>query len=123
MNTLERIDNERWLLNNGLISDSAKNNIYMYAYLVHKDVAAAEVGIDIDSKTINYTLYLKKNTFEAFEYYQTRSNSWFSLLKSAYLVKKHGNLNFSPILSTFVKGYAGPGWQAVLVVKSEKDYT
>ncbi len=122
MDIKELVDNERWLMNNGLISDSAKNNIYMYAYLVNKDVKAAEVDIVLESKRVEYTLYLDNKVFDAYEFYSTRTDSWWSLIKSAYYIRKHGNLNFNYLLSRFVKDYAGPSWSISLKVKRSKDY-
>jgi len=122
MEIQETIDNERWLMNNGLISDSAKNNIYVYAYLVNKGIVAAEVDIDVESKTIKYNLYVKSNLFKAYNNYYNRTDSWFSLIKSAYYVRKHGNLNFKSLLNKFVKDYMGPSWKATLSVKESNLY-
>ena len=122
MEIQETIDNERWLMNNGLISDSAKNNIYVYAYLVNKGITAAEVDIDVESKTISYNLYVKDSLLKAFDNYSNRTNSWFSLIKSAYYVRKHGNLNFKLLLSKFVKDYMGPSWKVSLSVKKSNEY-
>lgn len=122
MEIQETIDNERWLMNNGLISDSAKNNIYVYAYLVNKGITAAEVDIRVESKTIDYNLYVKDNLLKAYDYYSNRNTSWFSLIKSAYYVRKHGNLNFKMLLNRFIKDYMGPSWKVNLSVKKHSEY-
>jgi hypothetical protein len=122
MEIQETIDNERWLMNNGLISDSAKNNIYVYAYLVNKGITAAEVDINPESKTIYYNLYVKDNLLKAYNYYSNRDDSWFSLIKSAYYVRKYGNLNFKMLLTKFVKDYMGPSWKVNLSVKKSSEY-
>lgn len=122
MEIQETIDNERWLMNNGLISDSAKNNIYVYAYLVNKGISAAEVSINVENKTVTYTLYVKKNLLKAYDSYCSMTNSWLSLIKNAYYVKRYGNLNFKLLLNKFIKNYMGPSWKISLYVKEFSEY-
>ena len=123
MRVEEIVDNERWLINNGLISDAAKNNIYVYAYLINRGIAAAEVDIDVDNRHINYKLFVKPALGKAYDFFSNRDGSWWSLLWCAFYVRKYGNLNFTPTLAKFIKDYVGPSWRVSVAVTTEAPHT
>jgi hypothetical protein len=120
----EHIDQQRWLMNNGLITDEAKNNIYVYGTLVHNDIQAVEVAIDVNNKAINYTLYAPSFLIKAYKKYLTLKNSTtlFSLLKLKFLLKRRGNLNIGGVLRSFITDYCGPTWSVSFEFKDIKDY-
>ena len=48
----ELLDQERWLLNHGLLTDSAKNQLFFCGSIVHKDVQAVELELAPDKKMV-----------------------------------------------------------------------
>jgi hypothetical protein len=124
MNIEEHIDQQRWLINNGLMTDSAKNNLYVYGAIVHPSVKAVEVSIDVGSKLTNYTLYADSkfidlyNKYHDLKYTQTIMGLW----RLRRILKKNGNLEFGTILDRFVKSYCGPQWSARASIKDIKEY-
>lgn len=120
----EHIDQQRWLLNNGLITDEAKNNIYVYGTLVHQDVKAVEVSIDIENRKINYSLYFSRSFINIYEKFLNLRNqtSLFSLLRLRFLLKRYGNLNIGGILKSFIMDYCGPKWSVSFELKDIKEY-
>lgn len=123
-NIPEHIDQQRWLMNNGLLTDEAQNNLYVYGTLVHNSVQAVEVAIDVSKRTIHYSLYAPMSTIKAFTKYSILkdSTSIFSLLRLRFLLKKYGNLNIGGILKSFIVDYCGPNWSVSFELKDIKDY-
>src|SRR5665213_2185807 len=71
----EYVDQQRWLLNNGLISDGVKNQLFFCGSIVHKEVQALEVVIVADEKLVKYTLYFDKKTLKKVNQYHQLSKS------------------------------------------------
>jgi len=124
MNIEEHIDQQRWLLNNGLFTDSAKNNLYMYGAIVHPSIKAVELSIDTNSKVISYTLYTDTAVITTYNKYQSLKDtqSIIGLWKIRRILKKNGNLEFGTMLDRFVKAYCGPSWRASMSLKDLKEY-
>lgn len=120
----EHLDQHRWLLNNGLISDSTKNNLYIFGTILNKSIYAVDLSIDTNTKLLTYTIYVPKTLLLAYNRYNDlRSrNSIFGLWKAKRLLKKHGNLEFSSMLNNFVKTYCGPRWEVALKIKEKSEY-
>lgn len=114
----ELLDQERWLMNNGLMSDSAKNQLFFCGSIVHKDVQAIELQIDPEKKLVMYKVYLPTNIVNKVNKYNTLSikKDLISLWRFKRLLKKDGNLNFQGILTKFVKDYCGNKWSATVEV-------
>jgi hypothetical protein len=124
MDISETIDQERWLMNNGLFSTNSKNNIYMYGALCHREIVAVDVAIESSNKTINYSLYCKSSLLKSIDTYNNlkHNKDFWSLFKLRSLLKKQGNLNISLILNNFIHDYCGPDWNVIIVLKDEKEY-
>lgn len=120
----DHVDHQRWLIENGFINDLHKDNLYMYGALCHKDINAVEVRIDINNKVVEYDLYMSKSLFKKVRSYiqLSKSDTIFELWKLKRLIKNNGNLNFSLILSNFVRDYLGPKWRTVANYKDIADY-
>lgn len=120
----EHLDHQRWLMNHGLLNDLHKDTLYLYGTLVHKEVQAVELKIDVESKVLEYTIYLSSKLIKSYELYirLRASNSIIDLWRLKRLLKKKGNLNFMTILSGFVKDYCGPKWNVKLEVKDFRSY-
>ena len=58
---LEYVDQQRWLMNNGLISDSVKNQLFFCGSVVHRDVQAVELQISPETKVVDYKIYVNKS--------------------------------------------------------------
>ena len=110
----EFVDQQRWLLNNGLVPESAKNQLFFFGSISHPNVQAVEMKICPEDKRVEYLLYFTKDLLKTVDKYKTLSTdtSLFGMWKFKRLLKKNGDLNFSGILNTFVKGFCGPAWVA-----------
>lgn len=118
------IDQQRWLLNNGLVSEMTKNNLYVYGSIVHRDVKALEVQIDAAAKKVHYVIFLPTSIIKIHNKYQALKGSaglW-DLWHLRGLLRKHGNLDMGSILNTFVKDYCGPMWNATIEIRNESEY-
>ena len=121
---LEMMDQERWLLNNGLVSDSVKNQLFFCGSIVHKDVQAVEVKIQPETKLVEYTVYVTPDLCEKIAKYHELSTSTtvFGMWRFKRLLKKEGCLDFQKVLSSFVADYCGPKWSATAEILSFDAY-
>jgi len=114
----EMVDQQRWLLNNGLVPDSAKNQLFFYGSIVHAEVQAVEVKIRPEDKFVDYTIYLQKGLIAKMAKYQRLSTatSLFGMWRFKRFLKKEGSLDFQNMLSAFVRDYCGPSWSTKVTV-------
>lgn len=120
----EMLDQQRWLMNNGLFTDAAQNNLYVYGFLVNKEVIGVEMDIKVETKNVHYTLYVKPrliSTLARYETLKSKTSLW-ALLRLRFLLKRYGNLNLKANLSSFVKDYCGPGWNVTIDIRKESEY-
>lgn len=120
----DHVDHQRWLIDNGFINDLHKDNLYMYGALVHKNIEAVQVDVDVEKKAVAYELYVSSALIKKLDKFHklSKSQSLLDLWLLKRLLIKEGNLNFENILSRFVKDYLGPKWSITLQVKNIKDY-
>jgi hypothetical protein len=120
----EYLDQQRWLINNGLISDGVKNQLFFCGSIVHKDVQAVEVDIVPEERLIKYMLYFDKTTLDKVNKYHqlSKSTSAFGMWKFKRFLKKEGAMDFHGILNKFVRDYCGPKWSSVVTVKDFGTY-
>jgi hypothetical protein len=118
------VDHERWLLNSGLASDSAKNQLFLYGSIVHKDVRAVELSLDLESKLVKYQIYVEKDLLKRHLRYLDlmTSKSLWGLWRFRRMLRREGNLNFKHLLNRFVKEYCGPKWSVDLEVVDYDSY-
>lgn len=118
------IDNQRWLMNNGLLNDAAKNQLFVYGSIVHKDVQAVELTIDVSTKKVSYQIFVNKSLMKKIEKYKKLSTSkgFWDMWKFKRLLTKDGNLNFQHVLTRFVKDFCGPSWTTVVEVQDVSAY-
>jgi hypothetical protein len=114
----ELLDQERWLLNHGLLTDSAKNQLFFCGSIVHKDVQAVELELAPDKKMVAYKVYLPKTLINKVNKYNALSTKkdLISLWRFKRIIKKEGNLNFHGILSKFVKDFCGAKWTVTVEI-------
>lgn len=124
MNIEEHVDQQRWLLNNGLLTDSAKNNLYVYGAIAHPSIKAVELSLDINSKLAAYNLYVDSNFIKIYDKYQvlSKTQTIMGLWRTRRILKKNGNLEFEAMLDRFVKSYCGPHWRASAQLRDIKEY-
>jgi hypothetical protein len=65
----ENLDQQRWLMNNGLFSDSSKNSLYLYGALAHKLVTEVELSVDPQNRVVSYILYAKRRLLKVISAY------------------------------------------------------
>jgi len=120
----QHLDHQRWLMNHGLLNDLHKDTLYLYGTLIHKDVHAVELNIDIESKMLNYVIYVSTDLLKSYELYGRlrTASSIIDLWRLKRLLKKKGNLNFMAILNGFVKDYCGYKWNVGIEIKDFSSY-
>lgn len=120
----QMLDQQRWLLNNGFINDMHKDQLYVFGSIVHKDVDAVELSIDVDRQSVSYSLYVKSGLIKKISTYKklSKSNSLFGLWRFKKLYEKEGNLDFHSIIGNFVSSYLGPRWSSSVSVVDIKEY-
>lgn len=120
----DHIDHQRWLLDHGFINDLHKDNLYMYGAIIHRDIAAVEIEINCDKKTVGYCIYCDRKLLRKLDKYErlSKSRSVLGLWRFKRLLKKEGNLNFKRLLDNFVKDYCGPKWAVELELKDYREY-
>lgn len=112
----EYVDQRRWLINNGLITDDVKNQLFFCGSIVHKDVQAVEVDILVETKTVHYKIYIESSLIKKIDLYNvlSKSTSLFGLWRFKRLLKKEGALDFQQVLGRFVKDFCGPKWNVTV---------
>ena len=108
----EIMDSDRWLLNNGLVSDNVKNQLFFCGSIVHKDVQAVEVRVIPEQKLVDYIIYVNPGLLGKIAQYQklSSSKSLWGLWRFKRLLKREGCLDFQKVLNSFVADYCGPKW-------------
>lgn len=124
-NVTEIMDSDRWLLNNGLVSDNVKNQLFFCGSIVHKDIQAVEVKITPELKLVDYIIYAPPELIKKIVKYNklSISKSLFGMWRFKRLLKHEGCLDFQKILNSFVTDYCGPKWVAKASVVSFDSYT
>jgi hypothetical protein len=124
LNLEEYLDHSRWAMNNGIVSDNVKNQLFVYGSIVHKEIQAVELFLDQDKKTVQYTLYVEKALLEKINNYNilSKSTSLFRMWRFKRLLQKEGSLDFQQILNNFVKDFCGPKWNATVNVVDFNTY-
>lgn len=120
----EIMDSDRWLLNNGLVSDNVKNQLFFCGSIVHKDVQAVEVKVTPEKKLVDYIVYVGPELLAKVAKYNklSVSKSVFGMWKFKRLLKREGCLDFQTILNSFVKDYCGPKWNVIVNIISFDSY-
>lgn len=118
VNIEEYVDQRRWLLNNGLVTDDVKNQLFFCGSIVHRDVQAVELQIDPETKIVKYTVYVDRDLLKLISKYETlsKSDSLFGMWRFKRMLKKQGSLDFNNILNNLVKDFCGPKWTATVNV-------
>lgn len=118
------MDSDRWLLNNGLISDNVKNQLFFCGSIVHRDVQAVELNIQPETKLVDYIIYCPPELLKKIgKYHQlSTSKSLYDMYRFKRLLKKEGCLDFQKVLTSFVKDYCGPKWTAKATVLNFDSY-
>lgn len=118
------MDSDRWLLNNGLISDNVKNQLFFCGSIVHKDIQAVEVSIRPETKLVEYIIYAPIGLIKKIAKYNqlSVSKSVFNMWRFKRLLKQEGCLDFQKLLNSFVTDYCGPKWSAKATILSFDSY-
>jgi len=120
----EYVDQQRWLLNNGLITDSVKNQLFFCGSIVHKDVQAVELSIDPEKKIVLYTIYVTEDLNKKINLYNKliKSTGLIDMWRFKRLLKKEGSLDFAKVLNKFVIDFCGPKWSTKAEVVNFSEY-
>jgi len=120
----QMVDSDRWLLNNGLVSDNVKNQLFFCGSIVHRDVQAVEVSIRPETKLVDYIIYATPGLIKKIAKYNklSTSKSLFGMWRFKRLLEKEGCLDLQKVLNSFVTDYCGPKWAAKASVISFDSY-
>lgn len=118
------MDSDRWLLNNGLVSDNVKNQLFFCGSIVHRDVQAVELSIRPETKLVDFIIYVSPELIKKIALYSklSVSKSLFGMWRFKRLLKKEGCLDFQRLLNSFVTDYCGPKWAAKATILSFDSY-
>lgn len=124
MNLEEYVDQRRWLLNNGLVTDDVKNQLFFCGSIVHKEVQAVEVDIVPEQKLVKYRIYIDADLIKKVARYfvLSKSTSVFDMWRFKRLLKKEGSLDFQQLLNNFVKDFCGPKWNVAVEIVDFNTY-
>lgn len=125
MDIKENLEHQRWLIDNGIITDMHKDNLYIYGAICHPGIQAVELEIKVEDKKLKYILYIDKKLEKILnEFYRLReSKTIWGLWRLKRILKKNGNLNISNLISKMISTYLGPKWVSEVEIKSINEYT
>src|ERR1019366_2856128 len=120
----EMMNTQRWLMNNGLVPDSVKNQLFFYGSIIHTEVQAVEVKIRPEVKTVDYTIYVNSGLIIKMDKYKKLSTatSLFGLWRFKRFLKKEGSLDFHSMMNQFIKDFCGPEWVATILIADFDKY-
>lgn len=118
VNLEEYVDQRRWLLNNGFITDDVKNQLFFCGSIAHKEVQAVELDLEPEKKLVHYKIYVNSDLIKKISRYYalSKSTSLFGMWQFKRFLKKEGALDFNQILNKLVKDFCGPTWSATVSV-------
>lgn len=121
---LEYMDQHRWLLNNGLVSDGVKNQLFIFGSVVHKQIQAVELDINVEKKLVLYKLYADKDLIKKIELFNklSKSNGIIDLWRFKRMLSKEGSLDLRRVIGRFVNDYCGPKWATEVEVLDFEKY-
>jgi hypothetical protein len=108
----EYMDQHRWLLNNGLVSDGVKNQLFVFGSVVHKQIQAVELDIDVEKKLVKYRLYADIDLIKKIELFNrlSKADGVIDLWRFKRMLKTEGSLDLRRVIGRFVTDYCGPKW-------------
>ncbi len=118
VNLEEYVDQRRWLLNNGFITDDVKNQLFFCGSIAHKEVQAVELELTPENKLVHYKIYVNKDLIKKIDKYKvlSKSTSLFGMWRFSRFLKKEGALDFTQILNKLVKDFCGSTWSATVEI-------
>jgi hypothetical protein len=124
INLEEYVDQRRWLLNNGLVTDDVKNQLFFCGSIVHKEVQAVELELEAEKKLVSYKIYVDTALINKIAKYHvlSKSTSLFGMWRFKRFLKKEGSLDFQQILTTMVKDFCGSKWNVTVQVVDFNSY-
>lgn len=124
MNLEEYVDQRRWLLNNGFITDDVKNQLFFCGSIAHKEVQAVELDLEPEKKMVHYKIYVNSDLIEKISRYQvlSKSTTLFGMWRFKRFLKREGALDFPQILNKLVKDFCGTGWGATVDMVDFNNY-
>ena len=120
----EYVDQRRWLLNNGFITDDVKNQLFFAGSIVHKEVQAVELDLEPENKKVHYRIYVNSDLIKKIGQYQvlSKSTTLFGMWRFKRFLKREGALDLHQILNKLVRDFCGPTWTATVDVVDFNTY-
>jgi hypothetical protein len=118
------VTTDRWLLNTGVITSSVENNLVLYGYLSSPDVLDVHIELNVEAKTIHYTLSMAKNDVKKYQKFLKRHNKykdskslWGKYQQLRLL--KYRLLDVEANIQHFIKDYL-PEFKVNITLKAQK---
>ena len=120
----EYVDQRRWLLNNGFITDDVKNQLFLCGSIAHKEVQAVELDLEPIAKKVKYRIFVDSDLIKKIDKYHvlSKSTSVFGMWRFKRFLKREGALDFHQILNKLVRDFCGPSWSATVEVLDFNTY-
>lgn len=120
----EYVDQRRWLLNNGFVTDDVKNQLFFCGSIAHKEVQAVELDLEPENKLVTYKIYVNSDLIKKISKYEllSKSTSLFGLWRFKRFLKKEGALDFHQIMGKLVRDFCGPNWNVTVQMLDFNDY-
>lgn len=115
----EYLDTRRWLINNGLLDENTKAQIWEFAAYVSPDVIALEVDIDVENKSISYTLYGEDQLIKNFNKFHklVKAKTFIGVWLLKRFLRKHGSQDIEGMLQRCISDFLGPKWKVKAQLK------
>ena len=120
----EYVDQRRWLLNNGFVTDDVKNQLFFCGSIAHKEVQAVELDLNPEARMVSYRIYVNPDLIKKIAKYEvlSKSTTLFGMWRFKRFLKKEGALDFDQILNKLVKDFCGEKWRATVAIVDFNTY-
>lgn len=111
------VSTDRWLVNNGLFSESIQQNLFGFACLSHPSVnhSTVKVVVDAENRNVSFEIGLSKGLlrYRLYKWIQNKlkgSRSLLCMWLHVKLLRRNILIDVEVILRKFVKDYLGNKW-------------
>lgn len=120
----EYVDQRRWLLNNGFVTDDVKNQLFFCGSIAHKEVQAVELDLTPEKKMVHYRIFVNSDLIKKIDKYRvlSKSTSLFGMWRFKRFLQREGALDFHQILNKLVRDFCGPAWSATVDIVDFNTY-
>lgn len=113
-----------WLLNLGVVSEHAEQNLLLYGYIACPGILNVELLVDVDKLNIKYAVVLdrKANFLHRLQLRLASKRTLIRKIMFLLFLKWFGSYDPAVRIARCVRDYAGPTWKTQVEVVSAKRY-